>query len=223
MTDELYTLAEIARIIDIPESTCRYYHGKFAEFLPAIGKGKRKKYRQDAVNILRFISDNLRNGSTLAEVTELLSKQFQKVIDIAATSAILQQDKNLPEALPCTQFVDIAAIQPLIQHLREALTVISAYKSDNNEIKEQLQQLRQELQQSQQRDKELAEARATLTRANSELKKMVEVKQDAENKARALIDKQAIIEAKEREVEALREENEHLRKPWFLRWLKRKI
>jgi DNA-binding transcriptional MerR regulator len=210
MAEELYTLAEIARIIDIPESTCRYYHGKFTEFFPAIGKGKRKKYRQDAVTILRFISDNLRNGSTLAEVTELLSKQFQKVIDITATSVTLQQNKNLPEVLPGTQFVDIAAIQPILQQLKETLIAISIYKSDNKEIKEQLQQLRQELQQSQQRDKELTEAKDTIAKARNELQRLLEVKKDAEAKGKALVGQQAKIEQLEAEVE-------RLRRPWWKR------
>lgn len=220
--DELYTLAEIARIIDIPESTCRYYHGKFAEFLPAIGKGKRKKYRQDAVNILRFISDNLRNGSTLAEVTELLSKQFQKVIDIAATSTTLQQDKNLPEVIPCTQLIDVAAIQPLIQQLREALIVISTYKSDNNEIKEQLQQLRQELQQSQQRDHELEEARITITKARSELQNLLQIKQDAEQKTKMVIDQQAALQQREKELAEIRAELERARVPWYKKLFRNK-
>ncbi|MDQ1274859.1 MAG: hypothetical protein QG610_431 [Euryarchaeota archaeon] len=215
MADELYTLAEIARIIDIPESTCRYYHGKFSEFLPAIGKGKRKKYRQESVNILRFISDNLRNGSTLAEVTELLSKQFQKVIDITATSTTLQQDKNLPEVLPSNQLVDIAAIQPILQQLKEAVTAITTYKSDNNEIKKQLQQLRQELLQSQQQEKELIEAKAVISKARSELEKMITLKQESEKKAKALLEQQAKTEAKERENIELKAENERLRRPFW--------
>jgi DNA-binding transcriptional MerR regulator len=219
MADELYTLAEIARIIDIPESTCRYYHGKFSEFLPAIGKGKRKKYRQESVNILRFISDNLRNGSTLAEVNELLSKQFQKVIDITATTATLQQYKNLPEVLPSNQLVDVAAIQPLIQQLKEALTAISVYKSGNNEIKEELRQLRQKLQQSQQQEKELIEARSVISKARSELEKMVDIKQESDRKAKVLLDQQVALEEKEKELEALKAENERLKRPFWKRLL----
>ncbi len=86
------------------------------------------------------------------------------------------------------------------------------------------------------KDKELAEAKENLTsqaqkidetktalsRANSELKRLIEIKQDAEAKARALEEQQAKIKAKEKELEALRAENEKLKTPWFLRWLKRK-
>jgi len=62
---------------------------------------------------------------------------------------------------------------------------------------------------------ELAEAKATITKARSELHNLLQIKQDAEAKGKALLDQQAELQARERELEALRAENEMLRLPWW--------
>jgi excisionase family DNA binding protein len=61
------------------------------------------------------------------------------------------------------------------------------------------------------RDKELEQTRATLARANSELKRLVEIRADAERKAETLAEREA-------EVDRLRSENARLRLPWWRRW-----
>lgn len=70
------------------------------------------------------------------------------------------------------------------------------------------------------KDKELSEARVTISKARNELQKMVEFKQEAENKGKALLDQQAIIEAKERENIELKAEVERLKRPWWWRIFK---
>ena len=65
---------------------------------------------------------------------------------------------------------------------------------------------------------ELAEARATITKARSELQRLFEVKQDAEAKGKALLEQQAALKARERELEALRVDNERLKR---LKWWER--
>jgi len=55
---------------------------------------------------------------------------------------------------------------------------------------------------------ELDQARATITKARNELQKLLEIKQDAEAKAKALLDK-------ERELTELRAENTRLKRPWW--------
>lgn len=65
------------------------------------------------------------------------------------------------------------------------------------------------------KDKELAEARTTITKARSELQRLLEVKQDAEAKRKALLEQQATLEAKERENIELKAEVERLKRPWW--------
>ena len=62
---------------------------------------------------------------------------------------------------------------------------------------------------------ELDQARATITKARSELQRLMEIKQDAEKKAKVVLDKQTELEAQKREMETLRAENERLKR---LKW-----
>jgi excisionase family DNA binding protein len=68
---------------------------------------------------------------------------------------------------------------------------------------------------------ELEEARSTITKARSELQRLLEIKQDAEQKAKVVLEQQAELKAKEHELEALKMEVERLRRPWWKRIFQR--
>ena len=65
---------------------------------------------------------------------------------------------------------------------------------------------------------ELDQARTTIIKARSELQRLMEIKQDAEQKGKMVLEQQEALELRERELEALRAENERLKR---LRWWKR--
>ncbi len=65
---------------------------------------------------------------------------------------------------------------------------------------------------------ELAEAKATISKARNELQRLLELKQDAETKGKALLDQQAALQQRERELIEIRLENERLKR---LRWWER--
>jgi len=64
---------------------------------------------------------------------------------------------------------------------------------------------------------ELAEARATITKARSELQNLLQIKKDAEQKAKMVLDQQTALEVREKELETLRAENERLKRSWWRR------
>lgn len=51
----LLTLKEIAKQIDIPESSLRKYREIFEDFIPGVGSGRGRRYREEAVEIFRNI------------------------------------------------------------------------------------------------------------------------------------------------------------------------
>lgn len=58
--EKLLTIAELARTLDLPESTTRYYCNRFAEHLPFVGEGRRRRYRPEAAQILKTIAETMR-------------------------------------------------------------------------------------------------------------------------------------------------------------------
>ena len=59
---ELLTIAQIAKQLDLPESTVRYYRDRFSEYIPTTGEGRGRRYKGEAVEVFRFIADKLRAG-----------------------------------------------------------------------------------------------------------------------------------------------------------------
>lgn len=86
-----YSIADIARELDIPESTVRYYRDRFKNYVPAVKKGGRKVYDNQALEALRIIAEGLRKGETAATVEEQLSLVLSQTIDVTTIAAAAQQ------------------------------------------------------------------------------------------------------------------------------------
>lgn len=74
MTDTpLYTLRDIARELDLPESTVRYYRDAFAHHIHTVGSGRRRRYPPEAVATLRLIALWYGEGKGREEIERELS------------------------------------------------------------------------------------------------------------------------------------------------------
>ena len=56
MDSPTVTLREIARDMNLPESTIRYYRDSFSQYIPTVGLGRRRRYPADALELFRIIS-----------------------------------------------------------------------------------------------------------------------------------------------------------------------
>lgn len=74
MTDQpLFTLRDIAQETGLPESTIRYYRDAFAQYLPTVGTGRRRRYPPDAVATLRLIALWYQEGRSRESIEHELS------------------------------------------------------------------------------------------------------------------------------------------------------
>jgi DNA-binding transcriptional MerR regulator len=63
----LLTIADLSKRLGLPESTTRYYCKRFAQHLPYVGEGRKRRYRPEAVDILTAIAEGMRqNKNALA-------------------------------------------------------------------------------------------------------------------------------------------------------------
>ena len=97
-TDRLLTIADIARHFSLPESTARYYCKRFAAYMPICGEGRRKRYRKEALDVIRAVLEAMRNTRTATGVETMLAESFP----CNALSLLTQIDNDpLPqETLP---------------------------------------------------------------------------------------------------------------------------
>jgi DNA-binding transcriptional MerR regulator len=95
MSQKYYTIAEISKILNIPESTLRFYRNKFEKFIPYFGEGRKKRYAEEAINIFKEIAELLRNNVTADDVAEHLTRVYTTYVNISneqqQQTAITQQ------------------------------------------------------------------------------------------------------------------------------------
>lgn len=68
------TLKHIAQQIAVPESTLRLYRDEFAEFVPATGEGRRRRYDDEAARILRQIAEWKKAGASATTIRQELAR-----------------------------------------------------------------------------------------------------------------------------------------------------
>mgnify|MGYP003609043141 CR=1 FL=1 len=74
--NRLYSIAAMAKILDVPESTLHYWKNRFDDVLPSFGTGRGKRYRAEAVEIFRDIGAMLAQGLAAGDVRAQLSRRY---------------------------------------------------------------------------------------------------------------------------------------------------
>ena len=72
----LYSIAAIAKILDVPESTLHYWKNRFDDVLPSMGNGRNKRFRAEAVEVFREIGGMLGQGMATGDVRAALSRRY---------------------------------------------------------------------------------------------------------------------------------------------------
>ena len=100
MSDNFLTIISIAKELGLPESTVRFYRDKFLEYIPFEGEGRQRKYRPDALRVLRFIAHSLRSGKASQKTAEELSCNFPRYKNSTDEKTELKTSIVLPESQP---------------------------------------------------------------------------------------------------------------------------
>lgn len=94
----MLTIAAIAKQLNIPESTIRFYRDRFSSFIPVIGTGRNKRYRPEAVQVLHYIAEAYKRNEPQWQVEEALGRMVAvniEVTDVSAmTTAAAQQQQS---------------------------------------------------------------------------------------------------------------------------------
>ena len=128
MAQELMTIKEIAQVLNIPESTARYYRDKWPEYIPTSGQGRNKRYEPAAVDILRLIAEGLRNGRSATEIENDLSLKYQATYD----------QEPEPQQLPQQRSSSLELYQQDIESRQELAEAIRALVEQNQELIKEL-------------------------------------------------------------------------------------
>ncbi len=73
---KVLSVAEIARELELPESTVHYWKNRFAQHLPSVGRGRLKRFRPEAIEVFATISRLLKEGHTARDVMDQLGQAY---------------------------------------------------------------------------------------------------------------------------------------------------
>lgn len=130
---ELYTIAKMAKILKIPESTARYYRDRHSEFLLGIGSGRKRRYKKQALEVLRLIAELANRNLSAEEITDHLSKEFNRSFEVDEQTAVTttaEQQQFIVKALS-NNLTAIADQKKEIQELRERINGLEKYINEN--------------------------------------------------------------------------------------------
>jgi len=77
-----YTLKSVAKKLKIPESTARFYRDRHEEFIPYIGRGRRRRYTDESLEILLRICASADKGMNAIEIDERLDAEYDRIIEV---------------------------------------------------------------------------------------------------------------------------------------------
>jgi len=85
---QLLTMAQIAKQLNLAESTARFYRDRFEDFIPSVGEGRKKRYKPDTVKVLRFIAEGYKRNLTAMDINNGLSRMVARNIEVENETAI---------------------------------------------------------------------------------------------------------------------------------------
>lgn len=127
VSDSTYlSMTELARRLDVPESTMRYYCKRFAGFLPYKGEGRRRRYAPECEKTLVFIANAMHRNKN-ATAVELMLQSGQYTAGGAGRAG-----GSAPEAPePCALPLDSAELLiGIMERQAEALGLIASNLGD---------------------------------------------------------------------------------------------
>ena len=144
MENRLLTIAELAKQLQIPESTIRYYRDRFIEYIPYVGDGRHRRYRPETADILRFIAEGFNRNLTAMEIEEGLRLMAVRNIEVeeetAVTTAAAQQQSNQQGISVQVEVGE--QFQELMKQTQVAMQIMVQQKEEIMELRKAVAELR---------------------------------------------------------------------------------
>ncbi len=121
----LYSIAAVARLLEVPESTLHYWKNRFHAHLPSLGEGRGRRFRPEAVEVFRAIAEGLGRGLSVDDVKAELTDRFPVTVQ-ATRPAARARDRTAAPAAPAAIVIEEAAAV----FGREMARVLSGFLGD---------------------------------------------------------------------------------------------
>jgi DNA-binding transcriptional MerR regulator len=145
---KLYSLQQIAKSLNIPQSTVAYYRNNYADFMPSTRlKGKRYPlYEEQAIEVVRLVRELSEKGKEQHEILIALEAKYPPVIDKSGENDSNEQQTNQqPTTMLATTQNQGEIISRLIGQqtdlIRSQDTTLEAYRNQLGEKERRIEEL----------------------------------------------------------------------------------
>lgn len=141
MPEGLYTIKDLARELDVGESTVRFWRDRFSEFMPSVTQGKRKLYREEVLEALRFIKQESNRSKSAEQIRDELSRQ--QPIDVEPeksqrSAAAAQQWRSGEDGQELVPQVLEGILERVRDILQEQNRRMESVEAENRELRDRL-------------------------------------------------------------------------------------
>ena len=140
---KVLSVAEIARELELPESTVHYWKNRFAQHLPSVGRGRQKRFKPEAIEIFGTISRLLKEGHTARDVMEQLSQSFPLQADAMpemSTAPVAMNGNAMEPAMKMAAAIGLEIAKSVGEGIRSVMAQGAEGGPDISDIKEGLEE-----------------------------------------------------------------------------------
>jgi DNA-binding transcriptional MerR regulator len=171
----MYTFKQAAELAGLHENTARTYRDRFQDFFSWTGEGRRRRYAENTVSILKSIGEKVAQNLTQEQIQTELELEYGIFIDTTSTkNTTTTQEENNHTTTP-TQFMELmrVAVAKELQNRDAQIT----------ELKAELQESRKAIEtefirisvanELQSRDVQIAELKAELQESRKAIEALI--------------------------------------------------
>ncbi len=159
---ETFSIKEISENIKIGESTLRFWRDRYEKFIPVVGKGRKRKYPVEGVEVIKLIAEFSRQGLNKIEIEEKLSDD-NAVKTIKTTITAEKEDEKIIKEV---EKIIKDSVEPVFKELLFKINnlekLINNLESKNQENKNQ-QQTQRKQQEKQLKQQQPQQEKSTLS------------------------------------------------------------
>ncbi|MBI9080050.1 MAG: MerR family transcriptional regulator [Pseudodesulfovibrio sp.] len=139
---KVLSVAEIARELELPESTVHYWKNRFAQHLPSVGRGRQKRFKPEAIEIFATISRLLKEGHTARDVMDQLAQSYPFQADAMPETSHMPVVMNGNAMEPAMKMAAAIGLE-IAKSVGEGIRSVMAHGSDGgldiSEVKQGLE------------------------------------------------------------------------------------
>jgi len=142
---KVLSVAEIARELELPESTVHYWKNRFAQHLPSVGRGRQKRFKPEAIEVFATISRLLKEGHTARDVMDQLSQSYPLQADAMPESAMggnapaMMNGNAMEPAMKMAAAIGLEIAKSVGEGIRSVMAVDAEGGPDVSDIKQGLE------------------------------------------------------------------------------------